>query len=190
MRRDVTFRILGWHSLPKLAPGCRLPEGARLITRHDQRYRSPIACLWPRGGPRLTAKRCVAQRLPQGRRVGPRPVTRDGDSVPRYKFKWSNLPPSLLDALCRELLDLDNCDEDPAAALQAAYGARPDVPARAFQPRPLLPTRWRYPHGADPDRADCGPHYRVAHPGPFSYARPDQAVFGVGDQLGKGSQDG
>ena len=46
--------------------------------------------------------------------------------MPRYKFKWSNLPPSLLDALCRELLDLDNGDEDPAAALREACGARPD----------------------------------------------------------------
>ena len=45
--------------------------------------------------------------------------------MPRYKFKWSNLPPSLLDALCRELLDLDGHD-NPAAVLQAAYGARPD----------------------------------------------------------------
>ncbi len=46
--------------------------------------------------------------------------------MPRYKFKWSNLPPSLLDALCRDLLDLDNGDEDPAGALREAYGARPD----------------------------------------------------------------
>ena len=46
--------------------------------------------------------------------------------MPKYKFKWSNLPPSLLDALCRELLDVDGHEYDPAAALQEAYGARPD----------------------------------------------------------------
>ncbi len=44
--------------------------------------------------------------------------------MPRYKFKWSNLGPSLLGALSRDLLDADP-DEDPAATLRAAYGARP-----------------------------------------------------------------
>jgi hypothetical protein len=45
--------------------------------------------------------------------------------VPRYKFKWSNLPPSLLEALARDLLGPYNRDDNPALALQAAYGARP-----------------------------------------------------------------
>ena len=44
--------------------------------------------------------------------------------MPRYKFKWSNLPPSLLEALARDLLGPYNSDES-AAALRAAYGARP-----------------------------------------------------------------
>jgi len=47
--------------------------------------------------------------------------------VPRFKFKWSNLPPSVLDALCRDLLGQDNQDGDPAAALQRSFGARPTV---------------------------------------------------------------
>jgi Helicase associated domain len=45
------------------------------------------------------------------------------DWVPRYEFKWANLPEGLSEALCRDLLD--NQDSDPAAALQRAYGARP-----------------------------------------------------------------
>ena len=43
--------------------------------------------------------------------------------MPRYKFKWTNLPPSLLRALCCDL-DIDPAD-DPASAMRAAYGARP-----------------------------------------------------------------
>jgi hypothetical protein len=46
--------------------------------------------------------------------------------VPRYRFKGTNLPQSLLKALCRDLLDADNHDQDPAAALHANYGARPN----------------------------------------------------------------
>ena len=44
--------------------------------------------------------------------------------MPRYKFKWSNLGPSLLEALCRDVLD-DGDLADPAAELKAAFGARP-----------------------------------------------------------------
>lgn len=47
-----------------------------------------------------------------------------GESVPRYKFSWSNLPPPLLRALCRDLFDA-NPGQDPAALPKAAYGARP-----------------------------------------------------------------
>ncbi len=43
--------------------------------------------------------------------------------MPRYRFKWANLPPSLLGALCRDLA-LDGRGE-PAVILQRAYGARP-----------------------------------------------------------------
>lgn len=50
---------------------------------------------------------------------------RGEELLPRYKFKWSNLGPSILLALSRDLLDEDDLDGDPAAALQAAYGARP-----------------------------------------------------------------
>jgi len=56
------------------------------------------------------------------------------------------------------------------------------------------PVYARYPDGALAEcvrapywHADCGPHYSVAHPGPFSCARPDQSVFGVGDQLDEAS---
>ena len=45
--------------------------------------------------------------------------------MPRFKFKWSNLPPSLLKALCRDLLGESNQDDNGAALLQQAYGARP-----------------------------------------------------------------
>ncbi|MDH6291894.1 DISARM system SNF2-like helicase DrmD [Rhodococcus opacus] len=44
--------------------------------------------------------------------------------MPKYKFKWSNLKPSLLRALCRDL-DLYVDQHDYALALQATYGARP-----------------------------------------------------------------
>ena len=47
--------------------------------------------------------------------------------MPRFKFNWSNLPPSLLEALCRDLVDEDNQDGDPAAVLQRVFGARPAV---------------------------------------------------------------
>jgi hypothetical protein len=56
---------------------------------------------------------------------------RDGeteeDLVPRYKFKWSNLPQSLLRDLCRDLLDMPQSDREWAEAMQLAYGARPSV---------------------------------------------------------------
>ncbi|MBX7133426.1 MAG: type I restriction-modification system subunit M [Fimbriimonadaceae bacterium] len=45
--------------------------------------------------------------------------------MPNYKFKWSNLPPSLLDDLCSQLLGIS--DADCSEALRSAYGARPDV---------------------------------------------------------------
>jgi len=44
--------------------------------------------------------------------------------VPRYKFRWTNLPPSLLTALCRDL-DLHPGDKGHAIVLQEAYGTRP-----------------------------------------------------------------
>lgn len=44
--------------------------------------------------------------------------------MPRYKFAWSNLKPSLLKALCRDL-DLEVDAHDYAGALRAVYGARP-----------------------------------------------------------------
>jgi type I restriction enzyme M protein len=47
--------------------------------------------------------------------------------VPRFRFKWSNLPQSVLEALCRDLLGESNQDENQAALLQQAYGARPTV---------------------------------------------------------------
>jgi len=47
--------------------------------------------------------------------------------VPRFKFKWSNLPQSVLEALCRDLLGESNQDGNRAALLQQAYGARPTV---------------------------------------------------------------
>jgi hypothetical protein len=49
-----------------------------------------------------------------------------GFGVPRYKFRWSNLPSSLLKALCGDLLDLGSPENDPATALREVYGARPD----------------------------------------------------------------
>jgi hypothetical protein len=42
----------------------------------------------------------------------------------KYKFQWSNLPSTLLDALCRDLI-VDGDHYDSAEALRAAYGARP-----------------------------------------------------------------
>lgn len=45
--------------------------------------------------------------------------------MPQYKFKWSNLPPSLLKDLCVGLLRIDA--PDPTQALTRAYGARPTV---------------------------------------------------------------
>jgi type I restriction enzyme M protein len=53
--------------------------------------------------------------------------TSSEDSVPRYKFKWANLPVALLKQLCGDLLDLPEGDGDWAEAMQAAYGARPTV---------------------------------------------------------------
>jgi superfamily II DNA or RNA helicase len=44
--------------------------------------------------------------------------------VPRYKFRWSNLPTELLHELCRSLFD-DSTGFEPAEVLQDAYGARP-----------------------------------------------------------------
>jgi HsdM N-terminal domain/N-6 DNA Methylase len=48
----------------------------------------------------------------------------NGEAVPKYRFKWSNLPSSLLHALCRDL-GLVADGDDWAAALRSAYGARP-----------------------------------------------------------------
>lgn len=45
--------------------------------------------------------------------------------MPNYKFKWSNLPLSLLNDLSARLLRIDAAD--PAQALARAYGARPTV---------------------------------------------------------------
>ena len=42
--------------------------------------------------------------------------------MPKYKFRWSNLPPRLLDALRLALIDGDG---DPAELLGVIYGARP-----------------------------------------------------------------
>ncbi len=44
--------------------------------------------------------------------------------MPKYRFKWANLPGTLLKALCRDL-DLQVDQSGPAAALAATYGARP-----------------------------------------------------------------
>ena len=44
--------------------------------------------------------------------------------MPKYKFQWSNLPSTLLDALRRDPI-VDGDDYDSAEALRAAYGARP-----------------------------------------------------------------
>ena len=46
--------------------------------------------------------------------------------MPRFRFKWTNLPPSLLKALCCDLLDVYNHDQDPAPALHANYDASPN----------------------------------------------------------------
>jgi superfamily II DNA or RNA helicase len=44
--------------------------------------------------------------------------------VPRYKFRWSNLPEELLDELCQNLFE-DCAGFAPAEVLHDAYGARP-----------------------------------------------------------------
>lgn len=44
--------------------------------------------------------------------------------MPRYKFRWSNLPEKLLDELCRNLFE-DCAGFEPAEVLYDAYGARP-----------------------------------------------------------------
>jgi superfamily II DNA or RNA helicase len=44
--------------------------------------------------------------------------------MPRYKFRWSNLPVAVLDALCHELI-VDGDDYNPVEALRSVYGARP-----------------------------------------------------------------
>lgn len=44
--------------------------------------------------------------------------------MPRYKFRWSNLPRELLDELCQNLFE-DCAGFEPAEVLQDAYGARP-----------------------------------------------------------------
>ena len=59
--------------------------------------------------------------------------------MPQYKFKWSNLPPSLLSDLCADLLRIDAADS--AQALARAYGARPTVEfIRAAWP--ILREKW------------------------------------------------
>ncbi|WP_238423947.1 helicase-related protein [Rhodococcus ruber] len=47
--------------------------------------------------------------------------------MPRYKFKWSNLPPALLRDLSDALLEIYDPDAGPADALRTVYGARPTV---------------------------------------------------------------
>lgn len=60
--------------------------------------------------------------------------------MPRYKFRWSNLPESLLDGLCEHLF-VDTGGLTPAEALQGAYGARPkeNFVVEAWEP---LRERW------------------------------------------------
>lgn len=55
--------------------------------------------------------------------------------MPRYKFRWSNLPESLLDQLC-EYLFVDTGGLTPVEVLQDAYGARPkeDFVVEAWEP--------------------------------------------------------
>jgi hypothetical protein len=70
--------------------------------------------------------------VPRNRLEGQGPKRKNNDfqnedSVPRYKFKWSNLPSSLLKDLCRDLLGLPEDDGDWTGAMQTAYGARPTV---------------------------------------------------------------
>ena len=45
--------------------------------------------------------------------------------MPRYKFRWSNLPSTLLGALCRDL-GVNGEGEQPADTLRTIYGARPN----------------------------------------------------------------
>jgi hypothetical protein len=54
--------------------------------------------------------------------------------LPRYKFRWSNLPRELLDELCQALF-VDSTGFEPAEVLQDAYGARPkeDFVAEAWE---------------------------------------------------------
>jgi len=44
-----------------------------------------------------------------------------GGGVPKYRFKWTNLPEQMLRGVCRDL----GLDGDPAETLHVAYGARP-----------------------------------------------------------------
>lgn len=44
--------------------------------------------------------------------------------MPRYKFRWSNLPQKVLRAPCHDLI-LDGDNYDPTEALREVYGARP-----------------------------------------------------------------
>ena len=46
--------------------------------------------------------------------------------MPRYKFKWTNLPPAVLRALRQDLTIGYDDVANPADALREAYGARPD----------------------------------------------------------------
>jgi hypothetical protein len=43
--------------------------------------------------------------------------------VPKYKFKWTNLPPAVLRALRRDLTIGYDEEANPADALREAYGA-------------------------------------------------------------------
>ncbi len=58
--------------------------------------------------------------------------------MPKYKFQWSNLSRDVLKAVCRELALGDG---DPAAVLQAAYGARPQD-SFVHDAWPVLLERW------------------------------------------------
>lgn len=48
----------------------------------------------------------------------------DGWALPRYKFRWANLPEALLNELCQGLFE-DCTGFEPVEVLRHAYGARP-----------------------------------------------------------------
>ena len=56
--------------------------------------------------------------------------------MPRYKFRWSNLPKSLIDNLCDHLY-VDSGGPASAEVLQVTYGARPKANFLAGAWKPL-----------------------------------------------------